>query len=158
MAKSTRQTNSGRGQTRFSEDLIASLDAAASLRIRAGAAPHRFIRIWVVVVNGRAFVRSTDAGVHFTDMTWDATTNPTPAESCCQPNAIAPNGMHPDSHAIVEVPGTDSLTLRLPIAFQHAPKAKTLITKMMKLTACASGNSVSTLGRVTAIPNVSTQE
>jgi hypothetical protein len=58
--------------------------------------------------NGRAFVRSADAGVHFTDMTWDATTNPTPAGSCCQPNPIAPNGMHPDSHAIVEVPGTDS--------------------------------------------------
>ena len=58
--------------------------------------------------NGRAFVRSADAGVHFTDMTWDATTNPAPAGSCCQPNAIAPNGMHPDSHAIVEIPGTDS--------------------------------------------------
>ena len=58
--------------------------------------------------NGRAFLRSTDAGLHFTDMTWDATTNPTPPGSCCQPNAIAPNGMHPDSHAIVEIPGTDS--------------------------------------------------
>ena len=32
----------------------------------------------------------------FTDMTWDATTNPTPPGSCCQPNPIAPNGMHPD--------------------------------------------------------------
>ena len=41
-------------------------------------------------------------------MTWDATTNPTPPGSCCQPNPIAPNGMHPDSHAIVEIPGTDS--------------------------------------------------
>jgi hypothetical protein len=57
--------------------------------------------------NGRAFIRSTDAGVTFTDMSWDATTNPTPPGSCCQPNPIAPNGMHPDSHAIVEVPGTD---------------------------------------------------
>jgi hypothetical protein len=57
--------------------------------------------------NGRAFIRSTDAGVTFTDMTWDATTNPTPPGSCCQPNPIAPNGMHPDSHAIVEVPGSD---------------------------------------------------
>jgi hypothetical protein len=46
--------------------------------------------------NGRAFLRSTDAGVTFTDVTWDATTSP------------APNGMHPDSHAIVEIPGTDS--------------------------------------------------
>jgi hypothetical protein len=58
--------------------------------------------------NGRAFIRSVDAGVSFTDMTWDATTNPTPPGSCCQPNPIAPNGQHPDSHAIVEIPGTDS--------------------------------------------------
>src|SRR6266498_4391922 len=58
--------------------------------------------------NGRAFIRSPDAGASFSDMTWDATTNPTPPGSCCQPNPIAPNGQHPDSHAIVEVPGTDS--------------------------------------------------
>jgi hypothetical protein len=58
--------------------------------------------------NGRAFIRSTDAGLHFTDMTWDATTKPTPSNTCCQPNPIAPNGMHPDSHVIVEVPGTDA--------------------------------------------------
>src|SRR5437899_2185295 len=58
--------------------------------------------------NGRAFIRSTDAGITFTDMTWDATTNPTPPGTCCQPNPIAPNGQHPDSHAIVEIPGTDS--------------------------------------------------
>jgi hypothetical protein len=58
--------------------------------------------------NGRAFIRSTDAGVTFTDMTWDATTDPTPPGSCCQPNPIAPNGQHPDSHAIVEIPNTDS--------------------------------------------------
>jgi hypothetical protein len=58
--------------------------------------------------NGRAFIRSTNAGVTFTDMTWDATTNPTPPDTCCQPNPIAPNGMHPDSHAILEIPGTDS--------------------------------------------------
>ena len=48
------------------------------------------------------------AGLTFTDMTWDATTNPTPPNTCCQPNPVAPNGMHPDSHAIVEVPGTDA--------------------------------------------------
>jgi hypothetical protein len=58
--------------------------------------------------NGRAFIRSIDAGVSFTDMTWDATTNPTPPGSCCQPNPVAPHGQHPDSHAIVEIPGTDS--------------------------------------------------
>jgi hypothetical protein len=58
--------------------------------------------------NGRAFIRSTDSGVTFGDVTWDATTNPTPPGTCCQPNSIAPNGQHPDSHAIVEIPGTDS--------------------------------------------------
>jgi hypothetical protein len=58
--------------------------------------------------NGRAFIRSADAGVSFTDMTWDATTDPTPPGSCCQPNPIAPHGQHPDSHAIVEIPRTDS--------------------------------------------------
>src|SRR5207248_9391495 len=58
--------------------------------------------------NGRAFLRSTDAGVTFTDLTWDATTNPTPPDTCCQPNPIAPNGMHPDQHAIVEIPGTNA--------------------------------------------------
>src|SRR2546429_678721 len=57
--------------------------------------------------NGRAFLRSPDAGASFTDMTWDATTNPTPPGSCCQPNSIAPNGMHPDSHAVVETPGSN---------------------------------------------------
>ncbi len=58
--------------------------------------------------NGRAFIRSADAGASFADMTWDATTNPTPAGNCCQPNAVAPNGQHPDSHAIVEIPGSDA--------------------------------------------------
>lgn len=40
--------------------------------------------------NGRAVVRSDDAGVHVTDMTNDA----------------ASNGLHPDQHALVIVPGT----------------------------------------------------
>jgi hypothetical protein len=57
--------------------------------------------------NGRAFIRSTNAGASFTDQTWDATTNPKPAGNCCQPNAIAPNGQHPDSHAVVELPGSN---------------------------------------------------
>jgi hypothetical protein len=63
---------------------------------------------YAFTTNGRAFIRSADAGASFTDMTWDATTNPTPPGSCCQPNPVAPNGQHPDSHAIVEIPGTDS--------------------------------------------------
>lgn len=57
--------------------------------------------------NGRAFIYSTDAGNSFTDVTWDATTTPAPLGTCCQPNPTAPNGMHPDSHAIVEIPGTN---------------------------------------------------
>jgi hypothetical protein len=60
------------------------------------------------VNNGRAFIYSTDAGNTFTDLTWDATTTPTAPGSCCQPNATAPNGMHPDSHAMVEIPGTNA--------------------------------------------------
>lgn len=41
--------------------------------------------------NGRAVVRSANAGVSFTDMTNDA--------------AASPNGLHPDHHALVFVPG-----------------------------------------------------
>ena len=56
--------------------------------------------------NGRAFIRSEDAGLTFYDQTWDAQNNgPPPGGSCCQPNPIFPNGMHPDSHAIVRIPG-----------------------------------------------------
>src|SRR5262245_59455827 len=59
--------------------------------------------------NGRAFIRSPDAGASFTDMTWDATTNPLPPGQCCATgNTTAAHGQHPDSHAIVEIPGTDS--------------------------------------------------
>ena len=43
--------------------------------------------------NGRAVVRSTDKGVSFTDMTND--------------RAAEPNGLHPDHHALVFVPGSD---------------------------------------------------
>jgi hypothetical protein len=45
--------------------------------------------------NGRAYLRSTDGGATFTDMSFDAT------------SASTPNGMHPDSHAVVEVPESD---------------------------------------------------
>ena len=58
--------------------------------------------------DGRAFLRSTNAGVSFNDISWDANiTNPTPNPSCCQNLPFAQNGMHPDSHVVVEVPGTD---------------------------------------------------
>ena len=43
---------------RFSKTVVEALDAAKILGIRAGTAPHRIIGIWVVVVEGRVFVRS----------------------------------------------------------------------------------------------------
>ena len=42
--------------------------------------------------NGRAILLSTDAGVSFTDMTYDATDN------------LQPHGTHPDQHSIVTNP------------------------------------------------------
>jgi hypothetical protein len=46
---------------RFSTRIVSEIDAARILGIRAGVRPHRFIGIWVVVVDGRVFVRSWDA-------------------------------------------------------------------------------------------------
>jgi hypothetical protein len=43
---------------RFPPGLVRVLNASKALRIRAGSEPHRFIGIWVVVANGRVFVRS----------------------------------------------------------------------------------------------------
>lgn len=43
---------------RFSDDVLAEFGKRKSLRIRAGIGPHRFIGIWVVVVDERVFVRS----------------------------------------------------------------------------------------------------
>src|SRR5262245_31424714 len=43
---------------RFSKDILAALDTSKILGLRAGTQPHRFIGIWVVVTNGRVFVRS----------------------------------------------------------------------------------------------------
>jgi hypothetical protein len=42
---------------RFTPDIVAALRDGKSLRIRAGTT-HRFIAIWVVVVESRVFVRS----------------------------------------------------------------------------------------------------
>ncbi len=62
-----------------------------------------------ITTNSRGLLRSTDAGVSWTDMSWDSTTAPTPPGSCCQPNSIAPNGMHPDHHAVVVSPSNPGL-------------------------------------------------
>jgi hypothetical protein len=43
---------------RFSAKILAALRERKGLRIRAGDGPHRFIGIWVVVVEDRVFVRS----------------------------------------------------------------------------------------------------
>ena len=43
---------------KFSPGALAALRDGKSLAIRAGARPHRFIGIWVVVVADRVFVRS----------------------------------------------------------------------------------------------------
>src|SRR5437870_3009368 len=59
--------------------------------------------------NGRGVLYSTDAGTSFTDMTWDSTKKPTPPGSCCQPNAVSPNGMHPDQHGFVVSPSNPGL-------------------------------------------------
>jgi len=43
---------------RFPAAVLAALRDGKALSIRAGIRPHRFIGIWVVVVDGRVFVRS----------------------------------------------------------------------------------------------------
>lgn len=42
---------------RLSRPLVAALTAAKIIGLRAGLETHRFIGVWVVVVDGRAFVR-----------------------------------------------------------------------------------------------------
>ncbi len=59
--------------------------------------------------NSRGLLSSTDGGGTWSDVSWDATTNPTPPGSCCQPNPIAPNGLHPDQHALVVSPSDPGL-------------------------------------------------
>lgn len=43
---------------RFPKSVVEAIDAAKILGIRAGTKAHRIIGIWVVVVEGRVFVRS----------------------------------------------------------------------------------------------------
>jgi hypothetical protein len=62
-----------------------------------GAMQYDDIFVFPNLSNGRAVMRSTDAGATFTDMTND-TLSP-------------PNGMHPDQHAIVFVPGHPDIAI-----------------------------------------------
>ncbi len=43
---------------RLATDVVGAIRDGWSIAIRAGSKPHRFIRIWAVVVEGRVFVRS----------------------------------------------------------------------------------------------------
>jgi hypothetical protein len=44
----------------FPKPVLASIDAASIVGIRAGSRPHKFRGIWAVVVGGRVFARSWD--------------------------------------------------------------------------------------------------
>lgn len=54
----TAPRKAGRGARRFPAAVLAELAEGTILRIRAGKGPHRFIGIWVVVVQHRVFIRS----------------------------------------------------------------------------------------------------
>lgn len=47
-----------KAKRRFTDDVLSAIRSGKILGIRAGIAPHRFIGIWAVVVEGRVFVRS----------------------------------------------------------------------------------------------------
>ena len=51
--------DAGQMTRRFSRPVLAAIDEAKILGVRAGArSDHRFIGIWIVVVDGRVFARS----------------------------------------------------------------------------------------------------
>ena len=43
---------------RFPNDILSAIRKGMIIGLRAGTQPHRFIALWVVVVEGRVFVRS----------------------------------------------------------------------------------------------------
>ena len=47
-----------KSKQRFNKEVIAAIDKNKIIGLRAGSEPHRFIGLWVVVVEGRVFVRS----------------------------------------------------------------------------------------------------
>jgi hypothetical protein len=47
-----------KAKQRFSEDVLATIRKSKIIGLRAGTQPHRFIGLWVVVVEDRVFVRS----------------------------------------------------------------------------------------------------
>jgi hypothetical protein len=46
-----------KAKQRFSNDILDALHTSKIFGLRAGTQPHRFIGVWVVVVNERVFVR-----------------------------------------------------------------------------------------------------
>ena len=53
-----------KAKQRFSNDILTALHASKVIGLRAGAQPHRFVGVWVVVVNERVFVRSWNNKPH----------------------------------------------------------------------------------------------
>ena len=47
-----------KARRRFANDVLLAVRKGMIIGLRAGTQPHRFIGIWVVVVEGRVFVRS----------------------------------------------------------------------------------------------------
>jgi hypothetical protein len=47
-----------KAKRRFAADILAAIRDGQIIGLRAGTQPHRFIGLWVVVVEGRVFVRS----------------------------------------------------------------------------------------------------
>jgi hypothetical protein len=47
-----------KARQRFPDDILAAIGRDKIIGLRAGIQPHRFIGLWVVVVEGRVFVRS----------------------------------------------------------------------------------------------------
>ncbi|HJT46373.1 MAG TPA: hypothetical protein VJ721_08905, partial [Chthoniobacterales bacterium] len=60
----------------------------------------------------RGVVFATDAGstgILWSDATWDAQNFGANPGSCCNPNAVTPNQLHPDHHFLLTVPGNPLL-------------------------------------------------
>ena len=47
-----------KARRRFPSDVLSAIRKGMIIGLQAGTQPHRFIGIWVVVVEGRVFVRS----------------------------------------------------------------------------------------------------
>jgi hypothetical protein len=53
-----------KAKRRFPDEVLAAIRKSKILGLRAGSQPHRFIGLWVVVVEGRVFVRSWGVTPH----------------------------------------------------------------------------------------------